>query len=137
MIKNSGYDGYHTGAMATKSRGIGRGGKRRGSGRPPGSRNKRTVLAELLPRLAEPDRELPLYRLLGRIADESLDPRYRDVLSIACLPYLHSRLSPNLSAKPPYLMSDQELDETLKAQQEHERQVKKGRGHLHLIKGPG
>lgn len=136
MIKNGNEGGYHMDAM-TKALGVGRGGKRRGAGRPPGAKNKATVLAELLPKLDEQDRQLPLYRLLDRIADESLDARYRDVLSIACLPFLHSRLSPNLSAKPPYLMSDAELDETLKAQEAHEREVKKGRGHLHLIKGPG
>jgi hypothetical protein len=136
LIKNSGCDGYHTGAMATKSQGVGRGGKRRGAGRPAGSRNKRTVLMEILPQLEKQDRQLPLYRLLNRIADESLDARYRDVLSIACLPFLHSRLSPSLSAKPPYLMSDAELDETLKAQEAHEKQVRRRAGHLNLIKGP-
>jgi hypothetical protein len=51
LIKNSGCDGYHTGAMATKSQGVGRGGKRRGAGRSAGSRNKRTVLMEILPHL--------------------------------------------------------------------------------------
>jgi hypothetical protein len=136
LIKNGNEGSYHSGAMATKSRGIGRGGKRRGAGRPPGAKNKRTLLLEILPRLAEPDRQLPLYRLLNRIADESLDPRYRDVLSIACLPYLHARLSPNLTAKAPYLMTDAELDETQKAQEAHEREVRKGRGHLHLVAGP-
>jgi hypothetical protein len=52
----------------TKSTGIGRGGRRAG-GRPKGSKNKRTVLAEVLPRLAAEDQQLPLYRLLDRIAD--------------------------------------------------------------------
>jgi hypothetical protein len=53
-----------------------------------GRRDKRTVLMELLRALDESDRQLPLYRLLTRIADESEDIRYRDALSIACLPYL-------------------------------------------------
>jgi hypothetical protein len=52
------------------------------------------------------------------------------------LPFLHSRLSPSLSAKPPYLMSDAELDETLKAREAHEKQVRRRAGHLNLIKGP-
>jgi hypothetical protein len=39
-----------------------------------------------------------------------LDARYRDVLCVQVLPFLHSRLSPNLSAKPPFLMTDAELD---------------------------
>jgi hypothetical protein len=98
----------------TKSRGIGRGGARPGGGRPKGSRNKRTTLLEILPKLDAQDRQLPLYRLLDRIADESLDARYRDVLCVQVLPFLHSRLSPNLSAKPPFLMTDAELDETMK-----------------------
>jgi hypothetical protein len=55
--------------MATKSRGIGRGGPRPGGGRPKGAKNKKTILAEVLPRLAEQDQQLPLYRLLDRIAD--------------------------------------------------------------------
>jgi hypothetical protein len=109
---------------------------RRGAGRPPGARNKRTVLTEILPQLAAQDRQLPLYRLLDRIADESLDARYRDVLCIQVLPFLHSRLRSDLTAKPPYLMSDDELEKTYEAQLEHERQVKKGRGQLHRVGGP-
>jgi hypothetical protein len=34
---------------------------------------------------------IPLYGLLRRIRDESLDPKYRDFLRIAALPYLHPR----------------------------------------------
>jgi hypothetical protein len=86
-----------------------RGGRRPNAGRPKGPRDKRTVLMELLPKLDESDRQLPLYRLLTRIADESEDIRYRDALSIACLPYLHSRLVSNMVVKPAYLMSDDEL----------------------------
>jgi|SRR6516162_1079569 hypothetical protein len=122
--------------MARKPKGTGHGGKRPGAGRPPGAKNKRTVLAELLPKLTEPDRQLPLYRLLDRIADENLDPKYRDVLSIACLPYLHARVPATLTAKPPFLMTDEELQETRRAEVEHQRQVALGRGHLHLIPGP-
>jgi hypothetical protein len=112
------------------------GGARRGGGRPKGSKNRGTTLMEILPQLAAEDRQLPLYRLLDRIADEALDARYRDALCVQVLPFMHSRLSPNLSAKPPYLMTDTELDETLRAQEEHERQVKKGGAHLHLVRGP-
>ena len=88
---------------------------------------------EIMPQLEEQDRQLPLYRLLDRIADESLDPRYRDVLCVQVLPFLHARLTPNLTAKAPYLMTDVEIADTLKAQEAHEREVKKGRGHLHLV----
>jgi hypothetical protein len=86
-----------------------RGSARPGAGREPGSRNKRTVLAEVLPKLAEPDQQLPLYRLLGRITDETEDIRYRDALSVACLPYLHARPRSDMVVKPAYLMSDTEL----------------------------
>jgi hypothetical protein len=43
---------------------------------------------ELLPEFQAAGWQLPLYGLLDRIADESLDPRYRDMLRIV-LPYLH------------------------------------------------
>jgi hypothetical protein len=48
----------------TQSRGLGRGGPRHGGGRPKGSKNKRTVLTEVLLKLEAADRELPLYALL-------------------------------------------------------------------------
>ena len=93
------------------------------------------MLTEVLPKLAETDRQLPLYCLLDRIDDPSLDPKYRDVLSIACLPYLHSRMPSVLVVKPPHLMTDEELAETRRAELEHQRQVALGRGQLRLVKG--
>jgi hypothetical protein len=87
------------GLRMTKATGIGRGGRRAG-GRPPGSKNKKTVLAELLPKLEAADQELPLYRLLRRIRDPEVDERYRDVLAIATLPFLHPRMRSDLTAKP-------------------------------------
>ena len=119
----------------TKSRGIGRGGARVGGGRPKGSKNRCKTLAELLPRLEEADQELPLYGLLRRIGDETLDPKYRDMLRIACLPFLHPRPRSDMTAKPAFMMSDQELEQVRAAEIEHEKQLRKGRGHLHLI-GP-
>jgi hypothetical protein len=110
------------------------GGRRLGSGRPKGARNKRTVLGELLPRLEATDQELPLYGLLRRIADpDLLDERYKDVLRIATLPYLHSRLVSGLTAKPAYLMSDEELQATREAELEHQRQLAMRRGHLQVV----
>jgi hypothetical protein len=38
--------------------------------------------------------------------------------------------------KPAYLMSDEELQQVRAAEMEHEKQLRKGRGHLHLIKSP-
>jgi hypothetical protein len=116
----------------TKATGIGRGGRRAG-GRPPGSKNKKTVLAELLPKLEAADQELPLYRLLRRIRDPEVDERYRDVLAIATLPFLHPRMRSDLTAKPFYLMSLEELDQVEKAELEHEKQVARGRAHIRPI----
>jgi hypothetical protein len=89
-----------------------------------------------LPKIADDNEELPLYVLLRRIRDESLDPKYRDMLRIAVLPYLHPRAFSRLTAKPFFMMTDEELEETRRAELEHERQVSLGRDHLHLIKGP-
>jgi hypothetical protein len=75
-----------------------------------------------------------LYRLLARIADESEDIRYRDALCVQVLPFLHGRLSSNLTAKPYFLMSDEEIREVEAAELEHEKELRKGRGHLHLVK---
>jgi hypothetical protein len=113
---------YHT-RHATQTDGVGRGGRRPGAGRPRGRRDKRTVLMELLPELEETDQQMPLYRLLARIADESEDIRYRDALSIACLPYLHSRLVSNMVVKPAYLMSDDELQQVRAAEIQHEKEI--------------
>jgi hypothetical protein len=110
-----------------------RGGKRPGAGRPKGRRDKRTVLAELLPKLAEADQELPLYGLLRRIADPNLDDRYRDLLRIHTLPYLHPRMHSSLTAKPFFLMSPEELAQVEQAQLEHERQTARSRGHIRLL----
>jgi hypothetical protein len=120
--------------MARKPTGVGRGGRRSGSGRPKGSKSRLGVLMELLPKLEADDQPLPLYRLMNRIADETLDPKYRDMLCVQILPFLHPRLVPNLSAKPYFMMSDEELREVEAAELEHEKQLRKGRGHLHLIK---
>lgn len=119
----------------TKATGIGRGGRRAG-GRPPGSRNKKTILAELLPRLAADDQELPLYGLLRRIADPELtDERYKDMLRIATLPYLHPKPRSDLTAKAPFQMSDAELIQVREAEEEHQRQLKRGKPVLQAIRG--
>lgn len=73
-------------------------------------RGSRLLPAQVLPKLSAEDRQLPLYRLLDGIADPTLDPKYRDFLCIACLPYLHGRMpSVSLIVKPPHLMTDAEL----------------------------
>jgi hypothetical protein len=77
---------------------------------------------------------LPLYGLLRRITDPHLDDRYRDVLRIACLPFLHPRMRSDLTAKPFYLMSPEELEQVEQAQLEHEKQVARGRSHIRLLR---
>jgi hypothetical protein len=84
-------------------------------------------------RLEETDQKLPLYELLDRVRDPTLDPKYRDLLRIQILPYMHPRLRSDLTAKPFYLMSPDELEKVEQAQLEHEKQVARGRGHLRLI----
>jgi hypothetical protein len=120
-------------SMARKLKGFKNGGARPGAGRKPGSKNRKTVLAELLPKLAAEDVELPLYRLLRRIRDPEIDERYRDVLAIATLPFLHPRMRSDLTAKPFFMMSPEELDQVEAAELEHEKQVGRSRAHIRLI----
>jgi hypothetical protein len=122
------------GPMARKPTGVGRGGARRGAGRPKGSKNKRVVLAEALPKLAEADQQLPLYRLLDRIADEQPDPKYRDLLCISVLPFLHPKPRSDLTAKAPHQMTTEELYAVRQAEEEHQRQLLRGKPALKLIK---
>jgi hypothetical protein len=119
--------------MARKTKGFSNGGRRPGAGRKPGSKNRKTVLAEILPKLAAEDVELPLYRLLRRIRDPEVDERYRDVLAIATLPFLHPRMRSDLTAKPFFLMSEEEINQVEAAEIEHEKQVTRGRARIRLI----
>lgn len=63
-------------------------------------------------------RQLPLYRVLDRIADPALDEKYRDTLCVAVLPYLHSRMPATMVIKPLRLMSDEELEQMRQAELE-------------------
>jgi hypothetical protein len=119
--------------MARKTKGFSNGGRRPGAGRNPGSKNRKTALAELLPKLAAEDVELPLYRLLRRVRDPEIDERYRDVLAIATLPFLHPRMRSDMTAKPFFMMSLEEIDQVEKAELEHAKQVARGRGQLRLL----
>ena len=91
------------------------------------------VLAEILPKLAEEDTELPLYRLLRRMKDPDVDERYRDVLAIATLPFLHPKMRSDMTAKPFFMMSPEELNQVEEAELEHEKQIARSRGHLRVI----
>jgi hypothetical protein len=72
--------------------------------------------------------------LLRRAADPSLDPRYVDQLNIALLPFLHPKPRSDLTAKPLFMMSDQELQQCREAEVEHARQVARGRPLLRVVK---
>ena len=76
-----------------------------------------------------------MYALLARTRDPSLDDRYKDALRIAILPVLHPWPRSDLTAKPCFLMSDEELRQARDAKIRHEKELRKGR-HLHLIKEP-
>jgi hypothetical protein len=79
-------------------------------------RGSRLLAAQVLPKLSAEGRQLPLYRLLDRIADPTLDEKYRDTLCVAILPYMHSRTPTTMIVKPPHLMSDAELQQMREAE---------------------
>ena len=79
--------------MSTYRKKGGQGGKRPGAGRPPGARNKIRRKPAILQRLKAQGRELPLERLLRRMADRRETERYRDSLAIAAAPFVHPRLN--------------------------------------------
>ena len=65
-----------------------RGGARVGAGRPKGSKNEAPKLE-----LASPEGEMPLGYLLRIMRDTSVDPKRRDAMAKAALPYFHGRLT--------------------------------------------
>ncbi len=66
-----------------------RGGARVGAGRPKGSANRRVQLEPV-----SPEGETPLGYLLRIMRDGNIDPKRRDALARAALPYCHNRLHP-------------------------------------------
>jgi hypothetical protein len=76
--------------------GSGKGGRREGAGRKPGSRNKRLPLS----RLEKLRAEMPLDRLLRRMCDPALPEEYRDKLAMAAAAYCHPRYSITSQAQP-------------------------------------
>jgi hypothetical protein len=116
---------------------MARGGKRVGAGRPKGARNRKTTLKLVLPRLEAADVASPLYELLARISDPALDDRYRDMLRIAVMPFVHPRPRADMPIKPLHMCTDEELTQLRDAETTHRRQIelaKAGR-HLRLVKG--
>jgi hypothetical protein len=57
--------------------------------------------------------ELPVARLLRRMADPTLDDKYKDTLAIAVAPYCSPRLNALAIVKRPSQWSDQELLQVL------------------------
>jgi hypothetical protein len=96
----------------------GHGGARRGAGRPPGTRNRRRhIPLEELRRV----RISPLERLLDRIEDEGLDAKYRDMLCIAVLPFVHARPVATLTAKCSFEMTDDEINAVIAREEAYQR----------------
>ena len=58
--------------------------------------------------------------MLEIINDPSVAEARRDKFIIAAAPYLHPRLTSVAMAKAPFEMTEQEIEETLRRQQEHE-----------------
>jgi hypothetical protein len=114
--------------MSTYRRKGGHGGKRAGSGRPKGSISKRRP--ETVERLKAAGQELPLDRLLRRMADETESERYRDSLAIATAPFLHLRLSAVSAPRATFEMSSEELEALLYRELEYARR----QGDLKLVR---
>ncbi len=64
-----------------------RGGARPGAGRPKGSGTRQVALEP-----SSPELELPLGYMLRIMRDGSVDPKRRDAMARAALPYCHGRL---------------------------------------------
>jgi hypothetical protein len=123
----------------TKSTGVGRGGRRIGAGRKPGSHSKRSEF--LIRRAAAEDLELPVPRLLRRMNDNTLPENYRDSLAMAVAPYFHAKLATTAATVRilgPEEMTDDQLREWIEraeaaAKREEERTAglaaTKPRGH--------
>jgi hypothetical protein len=94
----------------TKSNGVGRGGRRKGAGRPRGARSKTPEERRLFQAHAKREGlEMPVDRLIRRMNDASLDEKYRDQLAIAVAAYTAPRLNAVSLSKRPAQMSDEEI----------------------------
>jgi hypothetical protein len=99
----------------------GHGGKRPGAGRPPGAPNKIKRKSEILQRLKAKGRELPLDRLLRRMADKTETERYRDSLALAAAPFVHPRLNSLPTPMATFEMTDHQLEDVLRREAEQAR----------------
>lgn len=71
--------------------GSGRGGARKGSGRPPGAKNRRT--RDIAEALAADGRMTPLEYMLRVMRDSKADKGRRDEMAKAAAPYMHPRIA--------------------------------------------
>jgi hypothetical protein len=103
--------------MASPSRGIGRGGRRPGAGRKPGSISRKTKSL-----IAKAEREgllMPLDYLLSIMRDPAKPERERCFAAVASAPYCHVRRSAVAILPPPSEMSDEQLDLAIAQAQQH------------------
>jgi hypothetical protein len=105
--------------MSTYRKQGGHGGKRPGAGRPRGARDKIKRKPAILQQLKAKGRELPLDRLLRRMADKRETERYRDSLAIAAAPFVHPRLNSLTSPMTTFEMTDEQLQGVLRREREH------------------
>jgi hypothetical protein len=107
--------------------GTGRGGARRGAGRPKGVKNKRRPARF---RAADAERQLPLDYMMRVLNDPSQPIERRDRMAVHAAPYLHARLTAGSSPKTTFEMSDDEIRELLFRELEHARR----QGNLPVVR---
>ena len=94
---------------------MSRGGKRLGAGRPPGSKNKRTLMLEEGNRQAAKGGFSPLAYLLRMMRDKTLDKAIRLDAAKAAAPYCHPRVSATHTTEASGEMSHAEWVEQMAA----------------------
>ena len=107
--------------------GSGRGGTRRGAGRPKGVKIKRRPARF---RAADAGQQLPLDYMLQVLNDASPPIERRDRMAVAAAPYLHARLSAITTPKAAFEMSAEEIEQLLYRELEHARR----QGNLELVR---
>ena len=98
--------------------GSGRGGARRGSGRPKGVLNRRRP-AQF--RARDEGQQLPLDYMLKILNDPAQPQARRDRMAVAAAPYLHARLMGNPTAKAAFEMSEEELETVIEREKAFRR----------------
>jgi hypothetical protein len=112
---------------------MGWGGQRRGAGRKPGGKNRRTV--SLLPALAHRQRveEMPLDILIAAARDKTQRIELRLAAAKAAAPYYHARISSG-PPKASFEMSDAELETAIAREKEHVRRTAPGQHQIRIVR---